>query len=344
MKKVYSILIAVIFLFLLVVPCFAVPTYEIVKEGTSYFNTFDYTYYSQTPENGLFYFLYDGLYVNDLSSVNNTIFKRVSYPNFPVDYTFMVLISSTSGSVGSTITIVKSNEPLYISQEGTLSLAVSTGKAKTATFSYSVDGDILKVSTGASGGNVTSITYATIWGATYDIKDPSGSIVLPGVSGDTPWIDTSGGDGEYSGILGSISSAINKVISSITSLPGKIIDGIISGLKALFIPSDDFFSDYVNEIKEDLEAHNSFIALALSIFAQFLDCFANLSNTEPVLSFPGLEFMGHTLIPAISYNFNSLLENPVLLNLYNVYILCIKGVMGLWLINLLRDKIRSWNL
>lgn len=92
-----------------------------------------------------------------------------------------------------------------------------------------------------------------------------------------------------SNILNNIHNAINNLLEQITSTLNNlgdniintinnIIDLIIDGIKYLFIPSGDFFSDNINQFK----SHFAFI----DTFSNFVNKFTNLNrnNTAPVVS------------------------------------------------------------
>lgn len=79
---------------------------------------------------------------------------------------------------------------------------------------------------------------------------------------DTLWYGSSfdgGGSEDNTGILSGLSSILsavkngfNNVVSSITSIPGKIVSGLKDALVALFVPADDYFSNQVDSLKTEL--------------------------------------------------------------------------------------------
>lgn len=92
-----------------------------------------------------------------------------------------------------------------------------------------------------------------------------------------------------SNILNNILNAINNLLEQITTLLNNlandiidainnIIDSIIAGIRDLFIPSGDFFSDKFNQFK----SHFAFI----DTFTNFVNKFKSISNntSAPVIS------------------------------------------------------------
>lgn len=53
--------------------------------------------------------------------------------------------------------------------------------------------------------------------------------------------------------MSSFSNWFNSVVASIKELPSRIIDGLIEGIKTIFIPREEFINEKVDYLKEQFE-------------------------------------------------------------------------------------------
>lgn len=114
-----------------------------------------------------------------------------------------------------------------------------------------------------------STNYNLYLGGNCSVNDESGNLVYEQDSstlfvnhvvsnnlGYSPyWSDPyfSGSDDEGGGSiidLSGVITALKNILNGITSLPERIVSAILSGLQALFVPSDGFFQEKVNFVVE----------------------------------------------------------------------------------------------
>lgn len=120
----------------------------------------------------------------------------------------------------------------------------------------------------------------------------------------------------------------------------KLIDLLIEALKNLFIPGDEFFSNYFNELKEWFSNRFGFLAYPLDLVLDILNRILNINFTEPAFIIPEIKdpITNTNLISATSFNFNTLLENETLKTVHDTYLILVDAVIIFALVNLAKSK------
>ena len=116
-----------------------------------------------------------------------------------------------------------------------------------------------------------------------------------------------------------------------------IIDGITNLLKFLFIPEDDFFSNWFSDMNDTFKDQFGILYYPVSVIIEFLSTLDNsLSSHEPIINTPEfrLSFMNFNviLLPAFHYNFNDLLDNETFNRVHTFYLLFVNIVFTIGLI------------
>lgn len=103
-----------------------------------------------------------------------------------------------------------------------------------------------------------------------------------------------------------------------------LLTGILDGLKSMFIPSDDFFSNWWNDFKSFMEAKLGFLSKPIDIFITFISSYLNLSESNIVINIPNItvpNFEDHIIIKAQTFNWKQLLESkPSFKALWDLYL------------------------
>lgn len=104
-----------------------------------------------------------------------------------------------------------------------------------------------------------------------------------------------------------------------------LLNGIIDGLKSLFIPSDGFFKDWFNGFKTYVEDKLGFLATPFTIFIDFIESYSNLSSSNDIiLNIPDISvpnFEDYKIISSTTFNWSQTLKSKTsLLNLWNLYL------------------------
>ncbi len=96
----------------------------------------------------------------------------------------------------------------------------------------------------------------------------------------------------------------NIITSALSSLGNFIIDG----LKGLFIPSDDFFKTYFDDLYAWFEARLGFLMFPIDLIIQLADIFLGSSDVDCVLTLPSFSISGEQLWADQSFNLTDFLE------------------------------------
>lgn len=120
----------------------------------------------------------------------------------------------------------------------------------------------------------------------------------------------------------------------------KLIELLIEAIKGLFIPSNDFFSTYFDELSKWFSDRLGFLYYPIELFFDLCDRFLNINFNDPIINIPDIKapFTDTTLISATTFNFNSLLEQSSLKTAHNIYLILVDAVVYIGLVMLLYKK------
>lgn len=120
----------------------------------------------------------------------------------------------------------------------------------------------------------------------------------------------------------------------------KLISLLIDAIKSLFIPSDDFFSNYFTNLKNWFSDRLGFLFYPFELIMDILDKIVNINFSDPVIHIPDInEPVTNTkLISAATFDFNSLLSNSILKNIHDIYLIGVDVVIVIALVNLAKRK------
>lgn len=142
-----------------------------------------------------------------------------------------------------------------------------------------------------------------------------------------------------------ILDTIKEVLSYINPLSEnffayKLVDLLLQGLKNLFIPSDEFFSNFFNDLKNWFSERFGFLMYPFELLIEILNRILNINLSEPIIDIPEIvEPVTNTkLINSINFNFNDLLENNVLNTVHNIYLIILDAFIIFGLVNLAKSK------
>ncbi len=138
----------------------------------------------------------------------------------------------------------------------------------------------------------------------------------------------------------SIIDTIKNVFKGIVELPGKIGEVLINAFKSLFIPEDDFFSDYFDSLYKFFTDKLGIIAYPLELLLDLLDRFLSMSNTSNgIINIPSIDLgpLGH-FIDARTWNIAEYWQQAPYKQIYDVYLVFVHAFIGLGLVNLAKKK------
>lgn len=111
---------------------------------------------------------------------------------------------------------------------------------------------------------------------------------------------------EVNGTINSVGKETQKkiddmqkaVVDKLEDTKKGIITGIIDGLKSLFIPSDDFFKSWFDDMYAFFNERLGFLMLPIDLLVKFVDLIVSADSSNAGIPFPGISWEGTVLIPA----------------------------------------------
>lgn len=146
------------------------------------------------------------------------------------------------------------------------------------------------------------------------------------------------------GIWGTLKSVLNFINPfSEDFFVYKLIDLLINALKSLFIPSDNFFSNYFNELLNWFSDRLGFLSYPLELILDVLNRILNINFEEPIIQIPNFvePSTNEAIIHSQTYNLNSLLENNIFKTCHDIYFILVDAVIVFGLVNLLKHKLEE---
>lgn len=133
---------------------------------------------------------------------------------------------------------------------------------------------------------------------------------------------------------------ITNAIAKIQQWLSDLLGGILDGLKSLFIPSDEFFNQYFDDLYSFFNDKLGILIMPLDILISFMDNISNLGNGDGILYIPQFKFMNQTLIPETQYNMKSDIQE-VFGGYYDLYLLITDVIIYFMLFNMAKKKFES---
>lgn len=100
----------------------------------------------------------------------------------------------------------------------------------------------------------------------------------------------------------------DKVTEKLEDVKTGIISGIIEGLKNLFIPSEDFFKSYFDDLYSWFGERLGFLSFPIDLLAELAEMFLGSSSTDCILTLPSFSISGFKLWEESSFNLTSFLN------------------------------------
>ena len=107
----------------------------------------------------------------------------------------------------------------------------------------------------------------------------------------------------------------------------KLLELLGEMLKSLFVPSEDFLSNWFTDVSSYFEDAFGILYYPVDLVIQVLGRFDGIVEQDPVISFGDLSLFGFVVIHSYSFNFNSLLSNDVLKMLHDFYLIVIDVIL-----------------
>lgn len=144
-------------------------------------------------------------------------------------------------------------------------------------------------------------------------------------------------------IPGTIGTFFDNLGTKIGNFFKDLLDGILEGLKKLFIPEDDYFKNWFDDFKTYFEEKLGFIATPFTIIIDFVNSYLNLSSSNDIIiDVPDItvpNFEQHKIVSATTFNWSQTLRSKQALNtLWQLYLSFIDVYLILNFINLCESK------
>lgn len=97
------------------------------------------------------------------------------------------------------------------------------------------------------------------------------------------------------------------IVEKIEETKNGIISGIVDGIKGLFLPSDDFFKTYFDDLYLWFSDKFGFLTIPFDILIRLCDLLLGSSSVDFVVTLPSCQIMGQSLWPAMSFNLTQFL-------------------------------------
>ena len=119
------------------------------------------------------------------------------------------------------------------------------------------------------------------------------------------------------------------------------LNGILEGLKNLFIPSQEKFDSFFASLNEWMDEHFGFLYYPFSVLIDFLNRLLIFTPPDnPTITFPALTVGEYTLLEAHEYNLTTE-ALPGASQWRQWYVIGVNCIIGFWLVNLARKKLAS---
>ena len=146
--------------------------------------------------------------------------------------------------------------------------------------------------------------------------------------------------GFFSNLINSMSNFFIELGNKVVQLGSTIINGIIDGLKSLFIPEDDYFTNWLNNFRTLLNNKLGFLTYPFELFANVINRFLNLNDGTglihiPEIKVPNFDFV---LIQEQDYNLKQVYENGAIKTIHTIYLYFVDIILVISLVNLAIKK------
>lgn len=99
-----------------------------------------------------------------------------------------------------------------------------------------------------------------------------------------------------------------NIFQKISEFFSGFFDGIINAFMSLFVPDDDFFSDYFTRLNDFFTEKLGFLYVPIELLVKIINGISNASSAPPNINFPGVEWEGVYIIEPQIFSFSSLFE------------------------------------
>lgn len=128
-----------------------------------------------------------------------------------------------------------------------------------------------------------------------------------------------------------------KLLGNIGDGSGDPGSGLFGGIGSLFLPSNDFFLQYFNNLHNWASSHLGLLYTPFEFLFNLLNRIIEADYSDPMVEIGPYTLPLNdniTLIPKLTYHFNDLLEDENMQNIHEIYLLIIDGILIIGLLRL----------
>ena len=134
-----------------------------------------------------------------------------------------------------------------------------------------------------------------------------------------------------------------SILQTIIDLPTNLVNAFLNMLRSLFIPSDDFFTNWLDDLNTYFGDTFGILYYPFELLINFLNKIGNINDTNTaIIHIPAFSLMGETFINEYSYNLNDLLQNETFNNIHTIYLTIVDMILWLGVVFLASKCIRTF--
>lgn len=138
-------------------------------------------------------------------------------------------------------------------------------------------------------------------------------------------------------IVNGITEGATAIQETITEESEKLGNFILDGLKSLFIPRDGYFKELFDDLNTFFSEVFGFLYFPIEHALSWFNRLLNLPEVAPSIAIPELAYEGEVLIPAQTYTFDFLQDEPFS-TVHDYYLMAIDAAMIMSFVHLLQRK------
>lgn len=138
-------------------------------------------------------------------------------------------------------------------------------------------------------------------------------------------------------IVNGITEGATAIQETITEESEKLGNFILDGLKSLFIPRDGYFKELFDDLNSFFSEVFGFLYFPIEHALSWFNRLLNLPEVAPSIAIPELAYEGEVLIPAQTYTFDFLQDEPFS-TVHGYYLMAIDAAMIMSFVHLLQRK------
>lgn len=137
--------------------------------------------------------------------------------------------------------------------------------------------------------------------------------------------------------LNAVKESVTQIGQNITNALTELGNFIINGLKSLFIPEDDYFQAYFDELTSFFSEKLGILSLPFEVFISFINAFLGIGDNYTAIVIPEIKINDWVIYEGgEALDFKAIFETGEIATLYNIYLIFVDAFIYLALLNYAR--------